>query len=134
MKQENSTIKSRLLAFLAYLNIGQSKFEKAVGLSNGYINSLRNSPSAEKLQMIIEAFPQLNRDWLLTGNGDMINKPSQEAIGNGAIAAGGNVSNINNSSALDKAIDEISAQRKLVEKSQEQIDRLITIIENMNNK
>lgn len=37
-------------------------------------------------------------------------------------------------STIDKALDEIAEQRKLVSKSQEQIDRLLSIIENMNNK
>ena len=37
-------------------------------------------------------------------------------------------------STIDKALDEIAEQRKLVAKSQEQIDRLLSIIENMNNK
>lgn len=39
-----------------------------------------------------------------------------------------------NMSTIDKALDEIAEQRKLVSKSQEQIDRLLSIIENMNNK
>lgn len=66
------TIKERLLDFLGYLNIGQRKFEMNVGLSNGYVNSLKKSPSADKLQMILSAYPELNRDWLLTGEGEML--------------------------------------------------------------
>ncbi|MCD8312556.1 MAG: hypothetical protein LUC24_00160 [Bacteroidales bacterium] len=39
-----------------------------------------------------------------------------------------------NATTLDKAMDEIAAQRRLTEKSQQQIDRLLTIIESMNSK
>lgn len=53
-------------------------------------------------------------------------------IGNHNTHVSGNDNTINPvPTTLDKAIDEICEQRKLVAKSQEQIDRLITIIENM---
>lgn len=67
---ENS-VKQRLILFLEESNISQAKFEKAAGLSNGYINNLKNSPSANKLQSIFNAFPDINPDWLLTGCGEM---------------------------------------------------------------
>ena len=66
------TIKERLLMFMSYRGLGQSKFEKISGLSNGYINSLRRAPGAEKLEQILDAFPDLSRAWLLTGEGPML--------------------------------------------------------------
>lgn len=66
------TVKQRLIQFIKYKGIGQGKFEKIVGLSNGYINQLKYSPSPQKLQMIIGAFPDLNQSWLMTGEGDML--------------------------------------------------------------
>lgn len=74
------TIKERLLDFLGYLNIGQRKFEMNVGLSNGYVNSLKKSPSADKLQMILSTYPELNRDWLLTGEGEMLVSDMQQEV------------------------------------------------------
>ena len=67
-----TTVKERLMTFISYLGIGQGKFEKKVGLSNGYLSQLRHSPSATKLQKIIDAFPDLNESWLLTGEGEML--------------------------------------------------------------
>lgn len=72
------SIKQRLLQFLSYKNIGQNKFEKMVGLSNGYIKALRHSPSYEKIQMIIRSFPELNEGWLLTGEGEMLQSEIQQ--------------------------------------------------------
>ena len=69
------TVKQRLMMFKDYLGIGQAKFEKLAGLSNGYLNQLRNAPGAVKLQSIIYAFPELNKNWLLTGEGEMLNTP-----------------------------------------------------------
>lgn len=67
------SVKQRLMQFIKYKGIGQGKFEKTVGLSNGYINQLRHSPSPQKIQMIIGAYPDLNQSWLLTGEGEMLN-------------------------------------------------------------
>ena len=47
--------------------------------------------------------------------------------GSTSIAGNGN-HHINNSTTLEMAINEISEQRKLVAKAQEQIDRLITLL------
>ncbi|MCM1484055.1 MAG: hypothetical protein NC043_06945 [Muribaculaceae bacterium] len=74
------TVKERLVAFMQHKKIGQRKFEMAVGLSNGYVNSLRNAPGADKLQMIINTFPELNINWLLTGEGEMLkSRPESNA-------------------------------------------------------
>lgn len=66
------TVKDRLTRFRQYKKLGQGKFEKLSGLSNGYLTQLRKAPGSEKLQRILCAFPELNRTWLLTGEGDML--------------------------------------------------------------
>lgn len=67
-----STVKERLIEFLKFKRLSQKRFEEAVGLSNGYINSLKKSPTATKLQSILSAYPELDEKWLLTGEGSMI--------------------------------------------------------------
>lgn len=65
------TIKERLDYFLAKMKISQRKFENACGLSNGYMNNLKKSPSGAVMQRILSAYPYLNQDWLLKGEGNM---------------------------------------------------------------
>lgn len=67
------TVKDRITAFIRHLDVPVYKFESSVGLSNGYLKNLRRSPGADKLQRILDAYPELSRDWLLTGEGDMLN-------------------------------------------------------------
>lgn len=74
-----SSVKERLMQFMSTKGLSQKRFEQAAGLSNGYINSLRHSPSAAKLQSILCAYPELNRDWLLTGNGEMLISDSENS-------------------------------------------------------
>ena len=68
------TVKDRILIYIKETNSSQSKFEKSAGLSNGYINNLKSSPSTKILQKIISSNPSLNKDWLITGEGDMISE------------------------------------------------------------
>ena len=65
-------MKKRLIEFLAYLDIGQNKFEEKVGLSIGYINKLKGDMKLNTINKIISTYPELNKDWLITGEGSML--------------------------------------------------------------
>lgn len=66
-----ASVKQRLNEFISREGISVRAFERACGLSNTYLRSLRHTPSDSKLSAILEAFPQLDRVWLLTGEGEM---------------------------------------------------------------
>ena len=126
-----TTVKERLVKFLKYKGLSQKKFEETVGLANGYVNNIRRSVTSEKLQQIVRCFPDLNKAWLLTGEGEMIRQENENSttINDQHTSVAGNSNQVNATSTLDKALDEIAAQRRLVEKAQEQIDRLISLLE-----
>ena len=67
-----NTVKERLVKYLRYHKIGQNRFENLAGISNGYISNLKSSPGTEILLKILNAAPDLNKDWLLTGEGEML--------------------------------------------------------------
>lgn len=128
----DKSVKDRTIEFVKYKGITMKTFEIRCGLSSGYVTSMRKGFGSDKLSNVLTAFPELNRDWLLYGEGEMLKSNiSQTSHGNNSPNIAGNGNNINTSPTLDKAIDEISEQRKLVAKSQEQIDRLLAIIEKM---
>ena len=66
------TVKQRLVEYLKYKGIGQNKFERLAGISNGYISNLKAAPGAVHLTKILNAADDLNKDWLLTGDGQML--------------------------------------------------------------
>ena len=72
------TVKSRLLAFLESQRISKSEFSRRMGLSNAYLGSMRKSMPEDKVSRLVELFPQLNRDWLLYGEGEMLNKAERQ--------------------------------------------------------
>jgi len=67
------TVKDRILAYMKAKSLSQNRFEEAIGMSHGYINNLKSSPTARVLQKIFSTFPNLNQSWLLTGEGQMLN-------------------------------------------------------------
>lgn len=120
-----------LRSYFKERGISQKEIADAMGVSPAYINSIftgkRNlgKNNAEKLQ---EKFG-LSASWLLTGEGSMLIgdiSGDSNAIGHGA-----SVSNSNDSKIVEKLLDEISEQRKLVSESQRQVDRLLSIVEKM---
>jgi len=71
------TIKERTIEFIKYKKISVKEFEVRCGLSNGYVANMRKGYSAEKLKDVLSAYPELNRDWLLYNEGDMIKEPME---------------------------------------------------------
>lgn len=65
-------VKERLIEFIKYKGLSLSKFEKYVGLSNGYVYNISKGIGSDKLQRILTKFPELNQDWLINGEGEML--------------------------------------------------------------
>lgn len=144
--KENS-VKERLKEFARAKGLPIYKFESACGMSQWYVSNIRQSISPVFIKKITSAFPDLNVSWLMTGNGDMliaghdiygtIRDDKQSATQNNAPVyqntgeGGNNVTQGAPMSTIDKLIEEMRAQR---ESSEKQIDRLLTIIENMNTQ
>lgn len=66
------SVKQRLISFIKYNNIGQKKFARIVGVSDGYVNAIRVSIQPDTVHKIAMQFPELNTGWLLTGQGKML--------------------------------------------------------------
>ena len=66
------TLKERVKVYCKSRAVTISRFEKESGLSNGYFNRVHHRPSQDKLDNIKTAFPDLNTEWLLTGEGQML--------------------------------------------------------------
>lgn len=75
----NTTIKERTLAFIKFKGITMKEFEAKCNLSTGYVTSMRKGYGPEKLSNVLSAYPELNRDWLLYDEGEMLNTTSASA-------------------------------------------------------
>lgn len=72
---EPSTAAARLAQYLALVGISERDFNRRTGFSNGLLgNAVKNGRAlgSDKLERVIHAFPDLQPEWLLTGNGPML--------------------------------------------------------------
>lgn len=78
---EQNSVKNRLIDFLKYKGISQSKFEQQCGISNGYVNNIRKGIKSEMFdKKIAPIFPELSKTWLLLGEGSMIVPQIEEVV------------------------------------------------------
>ena len=86
--------------------------------------------SSRMVDMICETYPEFSRSYLLTGEGTLIKTDKaeniQQNINSSHITQNGNVEA---SANMDKLINVLAEQSQQVTKAQEQIDRLITLLE-----
>lgn len=69
------SVKERLLKFIKFKHLTQSAFENSIGAGKSYVNNISKGIGGEKLKRISEEYPELSRDWLLYGEGEMLNTP-----------------------------------------------------------
>ena len=78
---EQNSVKNRLIDFLKYKGISQSKFEQLCGISNGYVNNIRKGIKSEMFdKKIAPIFPELSKTWLLLGEGSMLVPQIEEVV------------------------------------------------------
>ena len=67
-------MKERVLQFIEYTGLNKASFEKMVGLSNGAVDKMGANTRHSTVDKISKTFPEINRDWLMTGKGNMLNE------------------------------------------------------------
>lgn len=134
-------VKQRLELYLDTVGVSKSEFGRKVGVSSAFVSSIRKSIQPDKIKRIADSYPDLDIGWLMTGDGSMLrtfqSSPAVTASAPHAVAAGHDVTVGQPQQAtptIDKALDEVAAQRRLVAKCQEQIDRLLSLLEKMQQK
>lgn len=122
---------------------GFANSQKEVGTLLGYSNESTFSqiingkvPTPKKFyNKFLDLEPNLNVVWLETGEGDML---INDVAGNNNTSIAGNSNCVNNSSTIEKAIDEISEMRKLlqtsVDNNRQQFNQFMELINNLTNK
>lgn len=127
------TIKKRIEMFIEHQGIKRSVFERTCGFSNGYTRNLKENPSASKIEDILMAYPELNRVWLLSGEGEML---KSEIVNIGEVSGGANTIGMSVNQSISKnsgqnagrdlinhrdksLLEELAAQRHLAERQLE---------------
>ena len=111
-------MKDRLESILQYYKINSSKLADILSVQRSgisHIMSGRNNPSYDFLVSLLEAFPEINAKWLMTGQGEMIDEANLDDS---------NVSDLNEKdNRLDLEIEENTIKdNQDIDKAQDLID------------
>jgi len=141
--------------YMMFKKLNDNKATIQLGFSVGTIGKSRGEGrdlSKKAVQRILAVYNDLDERWLKTGEGEMICEPRKSRIGLygkeeedvKSIPSKSNSSTLdrlvdqifNNSTTIDKLVDEIAVAHSLIAKSQEQIsksqeqtDRILTLLE-----
>lgn len=128
------SVKDNIYLFLSTKGISPTKAERELGWSVGALTKA-NSVTSDRLKEFILFYSDISPEWLLTGSGDMLKRPTDQE-------ASGNVSTIEAEKSFlekeffylkairDKNADLIKAMDKIEEKEKE-ILRLKAEIESL---
>lgn len=118
----------RLDKYLKHKGISDYSFSKNTGNSDGFLRGSRKTSSSltdKTREKIFAAYPDLNKIWLLTGEGDMFNgeaPPTKDPVA---------LSRKEKEELLQQEVNELKEQLKRANKV---IEHLISKSENKNKK
>lgn len=116
--------KDRITALLNHLNMTKHEFERVCGLSNGYVSKISKSIGYKGLEKILEHFPQVNKNWILYGEGEMLKSNTHNHT---IISGTGNINNNSVNSPIENSVfhccnDEHASAE--IEKLKKQVEEL----------
>ena len=104
--------------------LSDGEFANEVGVGKSQLSEVmtgKRKVSEKYIRKMRTRFPEINEDWLRTGEGEMLKKHSAVSENHSISIAGDEVKeneiNVNTDSTIANLIAEVSAQRKLTERT-----------------
>lgn len=67
-------VQKRLNDFISYLGMSVSQFEQSIGVGNAFVKNTNERMRNSSKNLIATRYPELNIDWLIKGEGEMLRK------------------------------------------------------------
>lgn len=128
--------------YLEFKGITDYRATIDAGLSKGTIGKSREKGrdlSNKSVEKLVEVYSDLNKAWLLSGSGNMLNSSSPQAVTatlsaeDGSTTFIGDNNKVNADQTIAMLVAEVAAQRRVTEKVLEQNSELLAMIA-ANNK
>lgn len=130
-------MKKRLLDIIKYLNMSTRSFEAECSLQRGNISNMSEDSAigSDKLSKIHARFPEINLEWLITGQGSMLKNKDSSVISEPQAQCG---RQNNETQYLKKQITEqkkeLDNKQKIIENQQKIIDSQLKTIDEQNEQ
>lgn len=129
-------IKKRIQEYLKHKGITPTAVERLLNWGVGSLTKVK-SISADRAKEFLLFFPDLSAEWLMRGEGPMLRSDPSQSIGDiiGSTAVGNNVHGSGNNITSHAELAALQQQYlEMLKKRDEQIDRLLGIMEKMGGK
>ena len=132
-----TVMKEVIIKLLEHSKLNVKQFSEKLGMKRAQaiydIMSGKTRRISEKLaNQIISEFPEINRSWLLTGEGEMLKNTSAVAENHSVSIAGTEIKenkiNVNADETIASLIAEVDAQRRLTEIALQHNSDLIALL------
>jgi hypothetical protein len=126
------SLKDRLLDLIACEEINPNQFYLRTGLGNGFLDKVGDKLKSPSIEKIERTFPHWNIDYLQTGSGEKYRRDTQTNEISHSKIQSSNVQQgnyINCPELITLFSDTVKEYQETIRKRDEQIDRLIGIIE-----
>lgn len=126
------TASERVKEYLDEKKIDYSEFARSIGVSPGYVNAMDKGFGPKFEPVVRSLYPDLNLAWVRTGEGEMLRPPQMVGDVSNSTVVGANVSGNGNTISHNDLADMIRLQlgyQDLLKKKDEQIDRLLSLLE-----
>ena len=108
---ENESVVDRLNKFRKLQGYNSSEFERLCDLSNGYLRLIK-TPGADKLEHILNVFPELNRKWVMDGSGPMLNEEDRTADEEAASTTNSLIQEVNSLTQENKFLRQLADEKE----------------------
>ena len=105
--------KEKIKQYLNSKGVSKNSFYQKTGFAVGFLDSGK-SLGADKLETIIDNYPDLSLEWLVLGKGDMI-KPTTITNGSGVVFDNNTNNNIDNRQYYSDSPDVLKAQIEILD-------------------
>lgn len=78
-----SKLSDRLKQLAYEKRVSIRELERIMHVANGYVSGIGETMGADKVENILQRFPDVSRDWLLFGDGGMLRSITNIQIGDG---------------------------------------------------
>lgn len=123
-------IAQRLAEYIAYKQMSIRSFERSIDVRQGWLHSMRASIRPDKLELILNKYPDINVRWLYTGAGQMLENAVQHATApDGAAVCMVQVNAYEEVRKLTSSVQSLTQENLMLQKTVEKLtDALHTVL------